>query len=756
MTIVKSSYYLKHHPFLAIQEDAIVEFRSKCLSYAAIDNAMKLFECFCDITQQKVTFLTLQHPHFVDLTFGFLGALFSSDFCEHGDDTRWNLALAFFAGAVRVNTHFGHDGTPSTLREIREKCIQEWESVRPDVCMVRVLYWNGFKVVSRKGMTSHLALQRVHEAYSPKFAHDIYKHLARHFRSQAKLNLTLHNKFFYFIADHSDVYSEADFNSPQKIEIIFKDFLKKVFFEAHAKNHNLQSLSKAWNSWCNSIEAPLIKSGAWVMPISNQLPRVRLPSIKGSQTRIKKSSEGIEVKQKLITDIPLHITDQQAIELLFHQINNDIDLVVNWAKYNADDLWERHLLMKERAKRGSVIKGVEKGVSSEKLLDDISKTFEVEGFSDRFGKKFETRYTSKELLKELGLPSKSNDFASYKFLLINEHPAITTEFINSVELYDTKGNLSGFIKLDDATYLVGYKDRRGKALAEQKIKLNAESTRLINQVIALTIPLRERLKVDNDDNWRKLFLCCGGKFRTPLPTTYVAFNETQRKKRDKFYLTTFKELSRFTDKKDEDLHRFLQRVSLSTLRASCGVRVYLETLSVEEMAKALGHVRYDSTLLEHYLPEPILAFFQSRWIRIFQKSIICEAMKDSVYLLEATKFKNMDELHEFLENHALKNIPTSVTDSEIDNISPKTEKSQVYFAVDKGILTALLSLEGAVKSVPDKSKLNGKAIYWSNVSEMIVKEIERGKDRNLKFQLSQAQKKVNPKYMEDLIYATAN
>jgi hypothetical protein len=122
----------------------------------------------------------------------------------------------------------------------------------------------------------------------------------------------------------------------------------------------------------------------------------------------------------------------------------------------------------------------------------------------------------------------------------------------------------------------------------------------------------------------------------------------------------------------------------------------------------------------------------------FQKAIICEAMKDSEYLLEATKFEKIDDLHEFLTNHALKNIPKSVMSDHIDNRQKMIEKSnsddnsQIYFSVDKGILVALMSLENAVKFAMKNKTINGYAKYWSKVSELITKEIERGNDRNLK------------------------
>lgn len=59
--------------------------------------------------------------------------------------------------------------------------------------------------------------------------------------------------------------------------------------------------------------------------------------------------------------------------------------------------------------------------------------------------------------------------------------------------------------------------------------------------------------------------------------------------------------------------------TLTKFRASRGVQIYLETESSSKMAEALGHIKYDPQLLKHYLPEPILEFFQRRWILLFQK-----------------------------------------------------------------------------------------------------------------------------------------
>lgn len=203
------------------------------------------------------------------------------------------------------------------------------------------------------------------------------------------------------------------------------------------------------------------------------------------------------------------------------------------------------------------------------------------------------------------------------------------------------------------------------------------------------------------------------------------------------------------------MDRYIWKVSLTTIRASSAVLVYLETNDIQKMSKALGHTNVTKDRLREYLPEPILAFFQSRWVRIFQKAIICEAMKDSEYLLKATKFDTIEVLHQFLTNHALKKVPKYVMDDNIDDSQNLPNESQVYFSVDTGILVSLLSIENAVKLSPINKNINGYARYWSKVSELITKEIERSNDKNLKFKLKNAMMNINVDSMEDIIYETS-
>jgi hypothetical protein len=160
-------------------------------------------------------------------------------------------------------------------------------------------------------------------------------------------------------------------------------------------------------------------------------------------------------------------------------------------------------------------------------------------------------------------------------------------------------------------------------------------------------------------------------------------------------------------------------------------------------------------LISSYLPEPIANFFQERWIRIFQLGVVVVALSDSDYLFDATGFKSMSELDEFLKNHALKTLPKHLENGEESDAERKEGcvKGEVVFGVNTGILTALLSLQAAVER--SDRLVCGKAKYWSGITRRLVSYIEADLSGrpDLKRQLTEARLAVNPSAMQALLYA---
>ncbi|MNR44876.1 hypothetical protein D3C85_1636680 [compost metagenome] len=79
----------------------------------------------------------------------------------------------------------------------------------------------------------------------------------------------------------------------------------------------------------------------------------------------------------------------------------------------------------------------------------------------------------------------------------------------------------------------------------------------------------------------------------------------------------------------------------------------------------------------------------------------------------------------------------------------------VIISIDIGILTALLSISFAVAQSQRPNELSGLALYWSEFTDVLIKEIERGWDADLKDYLRSAKLNANPAKMEALVHEPA-
>lgn len=775
MTIIKYKKSLKYYPYIVIEKAAVDCLLTlvylKC-NYVPPSTLIKMFEAFCDVTGHKVLYSNLQQPSFAKLSQGFIGAILSGDLLALDSESLLCNADSFYMGVIKINPHIVKDeevelGTTQRRRFIRmnkTKFTSEWEKMKCALSPQRVEYWFGFPVIGRKGQITYLALQNIYESFSPEFSFSIHKLISENTLKRAIPRVTEYNRFFDYLVKNKEIYNEKTFQDPRKIDELFKNYCRDYFLkELIERKRNKNTVISEWNIFSNYITDTFISSSAWVKPISGQLPHIVNEGSNAKETNIREDEEGIEVKRKLLTDVPIQITDEQAIKLLFYDISTDLNTIESWAVSQSQNLYQRHIQGKKLALKGKSFTKIKKEFGNvapkdDELICHLAATFKERGHVKGFDFRFQQRMNVADVMFQLGLPQNSNDLFPYKVLLTIEHPEITPGYLKDLELYDKSGNLAGFVLIDGVYWLTGYKDRKTPNHSEQPIKLSEKTAQLVKEIISITEPIRKALKYENNDLWRYLFINYSKSPKKKIKSTNISFHRSQRDNQVSSYIKFRNELKEFTNKRGEELDRFIWRISLNTIRASSAVIVYLDTQSIQEMSKALGHTNVTKDRLKEYLPEPILAFFQSRWVRIFQKAIICEAMKDSEYILQATKFEKMEDLHQFLTNHALKDIPKHVMNDNIDDrekySSSSKNESYVYFSVDKGILISLMSLERAVKSPSKNKNISGYAKYWCKVSELITKEIERSNDRNLKSKLEAAKPHINPQAMENLIYAT--
>nr|WP_279157998.1 hypothetical protein [Pseudomonas corrugata] len=782
LTIIKGSLALANYPFTTLPLDvqALMHRSYEPIARDGMGQLTKIFDAYCNITGSTVTYLGLSSPAFERTVRGFLGALYDSTFIDLTQPLRNSYAREFvrmlqeMAKEIPLLPTFEENGGRDGWPKFNAKY---WTAIKDNLDPQAVRFWNGWAVEYMNDKVAYISLANVWISHGPEFAEEIYRCMRQHFLKMRRPRSSEFNGFLDYISERAQAWPVETFQDPIQIKRVFLAYMLHYFTDQHERGMDIPTATKAYAALIQLVNATMLASGAWVKPYAGAIPKPAVQHVRGADTNNKKNAKGEVIKVKLITEIPYHLTDTQAIELIFKSIKSDNDALYRWANKKA---WSTSSAQKSRdrlAKSGNPEKVIYATYAEFEDVkpEDVCAAFKEHGFGyvhDGFSKRFGKIINREYLNSFLQVPS-ANDLYPFKILLVHEYPCITQSFLDNFELYDKKGNLTGFIKLDGYYQLTGYKDRKGGANAEIKIKLRPRDAVRVRQIIRSTQPLRDYLRAEGDDAWRQLFIQCSRGITYPTKMKPTNWNSGTLETR---YQHLAGEFAEFIDLPKKEIEEFICRISITSLRATRAVLLYIANNSLTETAAALGHTNVSPDLLSSYLPEPILAFFQTRWIRAFQRGIICHAMKDSKHLLKVSNFQSMEELHKFLENNALKDIPEAMRDPEGyraardrtgEEIPTKKNKKnakqaanddsadRVMISVDVGILTALLSLEEAVRKSKRQNEICAKAMYWAQLTKLLVNEITEGYEFELQEYLATAKTQVDASQMESLIYATA-
>lgn len=709
-TIIQNSFILQYYNFQNIDKALVDKIeRSKEFSQRKII-FNRLLRAFLFITDQELKFIDLSSSKFqkiIDNFYLFLNEDYIDLSAESLRNTKYELISWIKSLKKEIpklrNYEINTSKTDFDFQFNKENInyIQGWFLQGKD--NKKQMFINLITFYELLGAEKTKLIHKNAQHYSSKFELETNKQL-----------ISMINEFSDFIKLKEINKIKKELESEIELYNLIKEFCFFFFKKEEEEKRVLYNSKRKWNKFVEAFNE-IFLDGKILPKLSYELPRAPSHNMKGFEKRIK-IQNGIEVKSKLITEIPLNITDDVALEILFKKINTDVNLTLEWANHNIKE-----------------------------LVNSYDKSFPHECFN-KSSLEIKKILDSKGFLRDIkNTLLTTNSLEPFMFLLINEHPQITESFLVNFELYDDNNNLSGYIKPDNNFYLIGYKKRRGADLAEQKILLNEKSKQIIDTIIELTDNYRTYLKNQNNDDWRCLFIHGGENGIKPqkLTKNFVPapsnLNIQEGKKRIDFVMNK-------TNCSTEEATRFVTNMTMTKLRASKAVQLYLVQNDTQKMAEALGHKYYKPELLSFYLPESILNFFQSRWIRIFQKAIICEAMKDSENLFKASNFKSMQDLEEFIHLHSLKNIPDIK-----DNDNQLSVNDEIYIGINQDILSVLLSLEKAVELA--ENEVSAKALYWSKFSSKLQEEITSNK-ANIQFvkDLEKAKNKLNHQIFKDIIY----
>lgn len=767
MTIVKNTLAIAYHPLAWIDHEvaelltaaAEAHRKSENLRNNTIRPQVQLLEAYCDITEQRITMETLRSPAIEAILRSFTSALAGKELI----DLSPREAVKFCRRLYQ---------TLATARITRPDLYDlSWDFAlfKPDAAVCATVksageykrwYWEGWSMHRQSYYSTHFRLAPLVRLYGRAFVEDMFTQIERYYRGRSGYPLSEWSNMFDYLKEHYPQWPANTFKTEVGVKRFMHAFTRHHFTRAKEAGNDAKSRIKTWNRFVNGVEACLCKTGVWAS-LTSPIRRPPPATKHGSETRLHENEDGLLVQEKLLTTIPLHVTDAEAIDVLFFHIKNDLATVRKWANHEAAALKLRHEHRVSLAQQGTPItvhKG--RGLFKQHTLADICATLETidSQVPQAFLCKIHRQITGEDcsaasLAHTYGFPFKGSLYP-FQCLLVLEHPEITPDFLRGFELYNQAGQLSGFD--EEKRLLIGYKNRKQSDVREQIIELNDTSFSLVKDIIEITALGRRKLKSHGNDAWRLLFISSNKGTSTFGADVQVLWNESKFVNNRNLRQDLIAQFKPHSDLPENELIKFIQRVRLGRIRASAGVAVFITTKSTEAMSKALGHQNYYPGLLSHYLPEALLAFIKARWIRIFQKAMVCEAMKDSPLLLRVTKFNNMDELDTFLDNHRIKEIPTEASDPERKEQLKPIETSEAVLSIGVPFLSSLLSLEAAVTTSSNRERVCGKAEYWTSFAGKIKTEISSGYNRVLKKHLDAALKLVDAKKMEALIYVPAH
>lgn len=223
-------------------------------------------------------------------------------------------------------------------------------------------------------------------------------------------------------------------------------------------------------------------------------------------------------------------------------------------------------------------------------------------------------------------------------LLIMENPSFNYESLLFADIKD-KDNKYLFEQGEISQSFTITKER---AKAFKKSNLSKVSVDIISHLIYVnnyfSAAIPNALK-------NKLCLCIGNLNSLTIPnpkniTNYLSGNWSDNRVDCRSIYQLFPSL------KEYDLVK--GTVSHKKIRASEGVLEFFRTGSIKAVSRKMGNSK--KVVLEHYLPKPLLAGYNTRQIRRFQNLLIVAATKKEDYLLEATDFNNLSELNKFISD----------------------------------------------------------------------------------------------------------
>lgn len=734
--------------------------------------ALLLFDCLLRVIDESpissdIAFATAR---FQTLQTLFYGALGSERFIDAAKTTRIGLAYHFYTVLNRLD-----QATTVLLADHHQKaagCIPEgfvlaFEKLELNDAQVRKL--RPYLLTTKSGTEYNVLLGDMVPVLGEQFTNAFHSGLRTIARPKAKDTAlrdfgTTFAQFVYHRATNHQPISPELLIDPSFVQMFLVDFMEYHFMKmarrkAVVQEGTLGSLQKLWSRygsyWAALAGQKIVAAPTSAFPSGN--PKLLSGDSVGHR-KVKTDAAGntTVITQKLITAVPLHITDEEATKLIFEQLKADFATVQTWLRDHLNSFFDDY-----EAGRGLAAEVQELPVADELELATRSNSekcgmpLAIKYFKEAHGgytdtSRFPTpvypdlaarsRISKERLSRYLGIPSRREAMAFMAFLASHDG-RFSESALAAAKLLDSKGKRINAVETDAGLTLTVLKDRDAGD-GWHDVLLTGEVAALVRRWIEVTAPLRKHMKLYGVSGWQHLVIYTGKPLGAPANFT-----------RSSNIHSTFRH---FAQEYEARLGNLAEQVTIPRIRSTRGVLVFLESMDLTKMAKELGNT--NETSLRHYLPDSLWDYFTTRWVRIFQNLLIVEATKDTPYMQRALHFSSAAEMDEFLRNHAVTSlIPTEKGLSETMPVAGSTRTpDELMIAASPGLFATLLSISDASgQAIEQGRQLAPQAVYWTEFAKRLKAHIESATfhDRGIKQMMRAAEASTTPENFMEVVCA---
>lgn len=613
-----------------------------------------------------------------------------------------------------------------------------------DIDNSKMNYLNGYQVVSKEGKRLEVNLDAFYVKFGTEFTSKVHhalndyalKQKSSTLKSIIRLLKMMFGGMVTVYAGRSDLAIET-LLSREHVQSFFHKVYKVLFIQSQISLNSPKHFHQAWNNAVQYYTDCFIYSGVFDKP---NKPFI-IPSWKDPKNKAPVFSIGgnttSKEKYRWFTSIPLKIKDEEAITIIQQRLDRDMEHVRRVCLMKFDELLELEARNKVFIEIG-LVKPLSNNSHNQEYyniigpdnISNIVATFYSHGIGAKnsYPSFLGINGNVKEFITELNLPTTST-LNVLLTLLVIEHPLITPSWLQKWELFDVNGNQVGYKKTSNQYIAVSYKSRKGSANAQQDVILNDFSKSIVEFLIEHTRIARNFLKNKGDVNWRKMILTASisnANFLESINGNLQAANVFYGWLQDKSLLDNNSYIT------IEDMQAISNIHSLRSIRRHRGLQIYLETRSMDAVAEVLGHEKKNVNLLTHYLPEPLMDFFNDRWMRQFQNAILLEAMKDSAYFFEVVNM-SAEDIEEFLNNHGIAFISENfelgspyLTKANIEDSEPG-KFSQLTYTISTALLQLLMAIRVIVEDDDDEQDFLDIVYHWYQSAVFILNTLNSDK-----------------------------